>query len=1191
MLQRTWHLLSDRRTLNALAFAFMAGLLFLGAELLQLALVWALACIAALVVLGLAAWAGRRYFVRRRDSGPGTEGGCEPAAELRAQADLDAVRNAVQDAVGTIRNSRIGRATGTRALYELPWYMVIGNPAAGKSSAITRSGLQFPFADPKAVQGVGGTRQCDWFFTAEGILLDTAGRYAVQAADRDEWHGFLALLKRHRPRAPINGIVIAVSIAELRGDDPEAVLQLARSLRQRVQDLIEKLEVFAPVYVMFTKADLVAGFAEFFQDAEPEERERPWGATMPFMQKSGCREMLEFFEPSFEELCEGLRAMAVAGMSQRRRELVPAGVHTFPLEFAALKAPIKAFLATLFEDNPFQFHPLFRGYYFTSALQEGQPLCAQSLRVAKRFGLVRPADASPSAATQAGYFLPQLFRQVIFADKDLVSQYATRRQRLLRGGGLAAALLLLGTVLGAWTWSYSGNAQLLANSAADLDKAVRLQLQRPDLQSRLEALQLLQDRVEQLEKLDRESPWLLGLGLYQGRTLGRKLRSEYFKGMSEILLKPVAASLESQLFAVGQREAGSVEDSYNALKAYLMLADKSHAETGHLGDQLTRHWRGWLETNRGAMPREQLLRSAEGLLAFYLSQLDDPAWPRIEPKRALVDAARENLRQVVRGMTARERVYAEIKARASTRYPSMTVARMVGEQDRELVQGSYAVSGAFTREAWEGYVRTAIREAATSALQSSDWVLKTAERSDLTLEGSPEQVQKALTDSYKAEYSKQWQAFLQGVAIAGMPDFQRTVEAMNRLGDPSISPLLKVWTAVAAQTSWDTPGLAAGSVQQVDQGLAQWFKSRLFARAPVAAELAAALPQSGALGREFAPVAGLLSTRDKDGSLLRTYLDHLSRLRARLNGIRNQGDPGPGARQLMQQTLEGSGSELADALRHVDEQMMAGLGDAQKQTIRPLLVRPLIQVFAGLVAAAEAEINKAWQAQVYQPFSRTLADKFPFAPSGSAEASPAEIGQVFGPEGAIAKFVGSSLGTLVVRRGDVLAPRTWAELGISIGPQTLQRFPAWMAPLAAGGVAASTQTVFQLLPHVVNGLAEYSVEIDGQVLRFRNGVPQWTSMVYPGPQGASGVRISGVTHDGKVVELFSDTGAAGLRRMIDSAARTRKDDGAHELRWSSGGVAVTVDLRITSAPGGNQGDGGFRGMRLPESVAGKGGAP
>ena len=58
--------------------------------------------------------------------------------------------------------------------------------------------------------------------------------------------------------------------------------------------------------------------------------------------------------------------------------------------------------------------------------------------------------------------------------------------------------------------------------------------------------------------------------------------------------------------------------------------------------------------------------------------------------------------------------------------------------------GSYAIPGTFTREAWEQYVEHAFKDAANKELQTTDWVLKTAARDDLTLEGSPEQIQKAL---------------------------------------------------------------------------------------------------------------------------------------------------------------------------------------------------------------------------------------------------------------------------------------------------------------------------------------------------------------------------------------------------------------------------------------------------------------
>ena len=116
--------------------------------------------------------------------------------------------------------------------------------------------------------------------------------------------------------------------------------------------------------------------------------------------------------------------------------------------------------------------------------------------------------------------------------------------------------------------------------------------------------------------------------------------------------------------------------------------------------------------------------------------------------------------------------------------------------------------------------------------------------------------------------------------------------------------------------------------------------------------------------------------------------------------------------------------------------------------------------------------------------------------------------------------------------------------------------------------------------------------IPGQVLRYRNTPPAWTNMVHPSPAGASGVRITAVTFDGRTVELFNEAGQFGLKRMIDAAARKRKEGGVFELRWANGNVSVAVDLKITSS-GSTNGNGestpgrGFHGMRLPESIVGR----
>lgn len=1248
-MERIRQFFTNPTTLAVIGFAALAAFLFLGANVLQLAAIWAAALLALALLVWLGVWLFRRWRARKEGQQLGEmlehQADKTPTKGNVKRDELDAVRKRMLEAISTLKNSKLGHMSGAAALYELPWYMVIGNPAAGKSTAIANSGLRFPLADKngKIIQGVGGTRNCDWFFTTDGILLDTAGRYSVYEEDRDEWFGFLSLLKKHRKRAPINGIILAVSIAELTGNRPEFGINLAKNLRQRVQELTEKLEVFAPVYVVFTKADLIAGFSEFFSEMDAGERDRVWGATLPYNQKNSNQDILDFFDTRFDELFAGLKDLSQASMALNRGERMPPGILTFPVEFLSTKAALRSFVATLFEENPYQYKPVFRGLYFTSALQEGASVSSSTERIAQRFGLRVSSTEQPPVHSKHGFFLLHLFKSVIFADKDLVAQYASPAKTRLRYATFFSAIAVVGLALGGWTWSYLGNRQLVQNVQADLDKIVKLQDKKIDLQSRLESLEILQDRIEQLEKHSANRPLSVGLGLYQGELLERKLREEYFSGIKELMLKPVAANIEAYLFEVnsnpdklapmprapqsgaplinqtaatvpnavqGYKDASptSAEDSYNALKTYLMLGDRSRVESGHLSDQLTRFWRGWLESNRGTMPREQMIRSAERLMSFTLSQTADVSWPVLETKLSLVDQTRDNLRRVVRGMSARDRVYADVKARASTRFPTMTVARIVGDQDKELVVGSHAIPGTFTREAWDNFIEAAFKEAANKELQSADWVLKTSAKDDLTLEGSPEQIQKALVTQYKTEYANEWRKFVQGVSITELSGFDGAVAGMNRLGDPQTSPINKLVTTIYEETSWDNPSLVNQGLQRAQTGVIAWFKETILRQSPGQVNInvnvnagAASIPM-GPVGKEFAGIAKLVVAKDKEVSLMRGYMDTLSKLRSRFNVIKNQGDTGPGAKQLMQQTLDGSGSELADALKYVDEQMLVGMTDTQRQAIRPLLVRPLMQAFSVIVRPTENEINKTWLSQVYEPYQKSLAGKYPFLAESKIEATTAEVGAVFGSEGSIAKFVNTAMGPLVVRRGDALTPRTWADMGITLAPVFVSNFSRWVAPLGTGGSAApaaagaDAQTVFQMQPLPAPGTLEYTVDVDGQQLRYRNTQSQWANFVWPNPQGVPGARISAVTFDGKTVEVINFPGRFGLEKLINSATKKRKAGGVFELTWSNGPVAVSVDLKIISSPqvsgaketGSDPGGGtqGLRNIKLPPSIAG-----
>src|SRR5262245_15049925 len=151
--------------------------------------------------------------------------------------DIEAMQGEFNKAVRALKSSRLARQ-GHNALAALPWYMIIGPPGAGKSTALKNSGLQFPYLSSRGggVRGVGGTRNCDWWLTNEAIILDTAGRYATEDDDQEEWFAFLDMLKRNRARRPINGVLVAVNVAELGGATEEEVGDLAKRIRDRVDE-------------------------------------------------------------------------------------------------------------------------------------------------------------------------------------------------------------------------------------------------------------------------------------------------------------------------------------------------------------------------------------------------------------------------------------------------------------------------------------------------------------------------------------------------------------------------------------------------------------------------------------------------------------------------------------------------------------------------------------------------------------------------------------------------------------------------------------------------------------------------------------------------------------------------------------------------------------------------------------------
>ncbi len=392
----------------------------------------------ALMALGLAA---RTWFVQRHERRL-LQSLLRPNDQARVAAEVAELQQKLQKALTQFEK--------TRRLDERPWYAIIGSPGAGKTTALINSGLNFPLSQyfgRQQVSGVGGTRNCEWWFTEEAILLDTAGRYteARHETDKQAWFAFLDLLRQARQPRPLNGVLVAVSVSDLLQFSAQEQANHAQQLRERIDELSQRLGCRLPIYVLFTKVDLLAGFLEYFNDLSREGRGQVWGVTCQTADTAD--EFLQEATALAERLYQALPERLNDERDSKRRDLI----YTFPQQFTqliphchhfltALQPPLVAIRQTG-APTPTAAPLWLRGVYFTSGTQEGTPIDQLLTGLAATFGLRRQVLTGLSGQGKS-FFITRLLRDVVVGEAGLGHTASRAHRGAVVGLGLIALVAL-----------------------------------------------------------------------------------------------------------------------------------------------------------------------------------------------------------------------------------------------------------------------------------------------------------------------------------------------------------------------------------------------------------------------------------------------------------------------------------------------------------------------------------------------------------------------------------------------------------------------------------------------------------------------------------------------------------------------------------------------------------------------------
>jgi type VI secretion system protein ImpL len=1094
------------------------------------------------------------------------------------RAEVVALQSTMKQAIEALKKSKLAKGKGGKtALYALPWYVIVGPPAAGKTTALEQSGLAFssPVANSPKIKGTAGTRNCDWWFSQEAILLDTAGRFATDDDDREEWVAFLETIKRFRSERPLDGVVVAVSTTDLAGAADADIEDLAAKLRSRIDEITERLEMVIPIYVMFTKADLVAGFIEFFGDLGKQQRGQAWGATF-LMDDERLNEPTRAVEAEFETLIKALHARMIDRLAREPMPEVRARVLQFPVELQALRHPIAHFIEQLVQSNPYQEAPILRGFYFTSGTQVGRPMDRVLANMARGFDLgPLPAMGTAQQGQSVSYFVTELFRNIVFPDRhlavrstSLVEKYA-RRQILYGVGALFLTMLLLLPAI----ITFLNDNDLVRATAHDVEEVTKLEKAKGRGSAAVtEALGILSDRIKTLElaKGGFRLPGIIGSAA--AGSLSEPVRELYGSRVREIVDGAVKKQIRDDVAAIGENTRGedAFQSSYDTLKLYLMITQPEHLDvewaTTHLADK-------WVRTLR----REAVLDAdkIQPHARFFVESLAaDKTWAWAL-EESIVVRARSRLSR----LPFVDLQYGWLLSAAESIPPVRPEHFFTSPSDQFIEPRSrdVEVPGAYTAAGWDKIRGTL--ESPNPSLVIEAWVIGGVIRgADEAQKMNADQ----LREMYFRRYEQAWSDFLAGIKVQTPEDIQSAIDELTAFSDRD-GPYRRLFRSVSENLRLDVePMTLTGKALEKGKELLTGALDKAVAEKTGKDAGLAGERKVSPVERNFKSLlnfaAGDTSAAakaDASPTGLSQYLDLISNLAIVLRQL---------ADSKSSATPEFRG-ELARTAASV-ERLLLRTDAATRLLLDPILMNPVRGGGKGVEKQESNVLQEKWKSEVYDLWSSKLAGRYPFAESAE-EVPLAEFSDFFRPTaGALWRFYDKNLAALLDRTANNFTPKVTVDAGSFRGDFLRCLTVAAEITDALYGTAPEPAVSFGLRMHSVGpAVSDITFRIDGQATVYRNEPERWVGAQWPGkgtPHQAA-IQVKGAGF----MDEIARSGDFGFFRLL--AAGSIKGGGPEgsyvaSFTLSRPGIqAVPIDIRPAKGVHPFSGD-FFRRLRCPAEV-------
>ena len=1122
----------------------------------------------ALLIGFLVARRGKKKEQKAQQAAESSAAAEQPQKLVTPSGNFDDLNAGFEETVQFLKTSNLGNSSKD-AVYSLPWYLVAGTPRAGKSSLVLGSNLNFqtlPSQRQSEQRFIRPTNNVDWRVTSDAVFVDTAGRYQTEGVDAEEWAALLETLRKYRGNRPVDGFILVVDTERILKGDEREIEELAKVLRARLDEAVQRLKVRFPVYLVFTHADAIEGFRDSFSASKNEDKMLVWGSTIPIEKSENAQAL---FDGEYEVLHNSVMKRRIARLSAPFPPVRQLRIFNFPLHFGSGRRKFGAFVNALFRPNPFSENPFLRGFYFTAA------------------PAAKSAPNGPQSVNGA-YFTERFFRDVVLRDRDMVKTFVAQRQRppifgwIMTLLGAAIVFILLGmTAVSLYT-----NKQML-NDAGERGEKV-LTIVRSDAgkdpltknpeetRREINTTDELRTLLVKLDDYERNgAPLYMRFGMYSGNSVYRKnLLPMYFSVVEQRFKAPTVKKVEAELrkFAASQpvanptklteEEEKTLGKYYDLLKAYLMLSGeyKDKAESGHLSTTLKDYW-----ASESKVPPDMKL-VAQQQLEFWAKQVDrddaDFKFPRITLDGKLINDARTKLQAYPAVYRYYSRKVTEISKEVDDKVGQTTVEAILTRNgaDASFMEGGYTVPSAYTRPGYD-LMKVAIAEA-DQKLSEDDWVMGEVGKKDLAKSTDAS----LLEDRYYRDYTDHWRNFVKGVTVKRYQNKDDATRALQAFSTAN-SPMKILVREIAKNTNL--------SAKPEVEGWWEWIKSFIFKGEST--ETGGSQPE-----KAFRPLFTFVGTKEQaESAPVEKYQNEIGKMFNRFNGISEDG-----VKKAAQAMVNDEDPLQLRARETAVSNLIAGFSETpESQEVATLLQKPLGNLRILLGAGAKEQIVKMWNEQI-MPAAKEIEKGYPFENSDS-EADMTKLTAYLNPvDGKFSKFYEERLSTYFEESNGQLKQKDNPEVQFS------EEFIAYLnsamklqKALFGTNPTPKFEYEFTLRP-VKDAIVE--ITIDGQQVKsegtgsikgaFPAGGGAETGVIInfastSGTTSTTGTMPSAnsadtsVTNSGTTQPSSSSAtplrfpGNWGLFRFVDAGKPQKQAGGEYQLTYSLSGKAVTAAIK------------------------------